>query len=207
MGEYRKFEFSGGMKMMDVLEAVKILKQYCERKGDRCPTCRIRPICGQLVDNWNIKQISDEKIRGFEIVSYAPADIKLPVRSTEGSAGYDFFAPYDILVPAHGTSELVQSYVKAYMLKNEYLANHIRSSLAMKHGLSFVNKTCIIDSDYYNNEKNEGNICFIFRNDSDEDYTIKKGERMGQGIFSKYLLVDNDNADGERKGGVGSTGK
>ena len=38
-----------------------------------------------------------------------------------------------------------------------------------------------------------------------EDIEIKKGERIGQAIFTPYLTVDNDNAEGERNGGFGST--
>lgn len=65
----------------------------------------------------------------------------------------------------------------------------------------------MIDSDYYNNPDNEGHIMFQFINFGDKDITIQKGDRIGQGIFVKYLTVD-DNEDGqERQGGFGSSGK
>ena len=40
-----------------------------------------------------------EKVRGFEKI-VPDSDVKLPVRKTAGSAGYDFYAPYDIEIPA-----------------------------------------------------------------------------------------------------------
>lgn len=190
-------------------ELKKFLQAPCDFYG-KCPEAKP---CGKKVKTDNIipmvKEIKQplKRVRGFEPVSNAPKDVIIPKRSTKGSAGHDFFAPYDILVPAHGTSELVFSGIKAYMPIDEFLSNHIRSSLAIKFGLSLVNKTCIIDSDYYNNEKNEGNIGFMFRNDSDKDYIIKKGEKMAQGIFCKYYITDDDNTDGVRDGGFGSTGK
>lgn len=131
----------------------------------------------------------------------------LPERKTAGSAGYDFVAPCDIKVPAHGFSELVLTGIRAYMPENEFLALYIRSSLAIKHGLMLVNNVAVIDKDYYDNEDNGGNIGAKFYNSSDTDYVIKAGERMMQGIFTPYRTVDNDKACATRTGGFGSTGE
>ena len=90
---------------------------------------------------------------------------------------------------------------------NEYLSIFIRSSLAFKKGLMLANSTGIIDCDYYNNPDNEGHIMIAYYNTKDVPYTIKKGERIAQGIFMKYLTTDNDDASGIRMGGIGSTGQ
>lgn len=93
------------------------------------------------------------------------------------------------------------------MPSNFYLAIVVRSSLAIKHGLQIAQGTAVIDSDYYGNEANDGNIGIAFVNNSSVDYVIKKGERCCQGIFQQYYVVDGDDADGVRAGGYGSTGK
>ena len=70
-----------------------------------------------------------------------------------------------------------------------------------------ANSTGIIDCDYYNNPDNEGHIMIAYYNTKDVPYTIKKGERIAQGIFMKYLTTDDDDASGIRMGGIGSTGQ
>ena len=70
-----------------------------------------------------------------------------------------------------------------------------------------ANSVGVIDKDYYGNPDNDGHFMFSFFNIKDEDIVIKKGEAIGQGIFQKYLTVDNDVAEGERVGGFGSTSK
>lgn len=146
-----------------------------------------------------------ESIR-FEPVKGAPFGTKLPVRGTKSAAGYDFYAPYDIAVPAHGLSKLVHFNIKAIMPQDMFLFLRIRSGLAVKHGL-MVHCSGIIDADYANNIDNDGNIGAMFINSSDEEYVIKKGERCMQGIFLRYGITDNDNASGARGGGYGSSGK
>ena len=93
------------------------------------------------------------------------------------------------------------------MEEDEYLSIFIRSGLAFKQGLMLANGTGIVDSDYYNNPDNEGHIMIAYYNTADTPYHVEKGERIGQGIFMKYLTVDDDSAAGIRTGGIGSTGK
>ncbi len=146
------------------------------------------------------------KTRGFEVLStWKDKDIHIPVRKTAESAGYDIESGETIDLPA-GKVTLIHTGLKAYMQPDEYLAIHIRSSMAIKHGLVLVNATGIIDADYYNNEDNEGHIMAAILNTNGESYHIEKGDRIAQGIFAKYLTADNDHAEGIRKGGVGSTG-
>lgn len=146
-----------------------------------------------------------ESIR-FEPVEGAPFGTKIPVRGTKSAAGYDFYAPYDIVVPPHGLSKLVHFNIKAIMPQDMFLFLRIRSGLAVKHGL-MVHCSGVIDADYANNPDNDGNIGAMFINSSDEEYIIKKGERCMQGIFLHYGITDGDNASGNRGGGYGSSGK
>ena len=146
--------------------------------------------------------------RGFEIISaYRDEAIQLPVRETSKSAGYDIAAAADVVLSPHQVT-LVPTGLKAYMLADEYLGIHIRSGFSVRHMISCVNGEGIIDADYYNNEDNEGHIMVALINHSDVSVEIKKGTRIAQGIFYRYLLVDGDAAGiGEkRNGGLGSTG-
>lgn len=152
-------------------------------------------------------------VRGFEIVEkehrkHPECDIIMPKRGTPKSAGYDFYTPVDIVIAARGNSKVIFTDIKAYMLPDEVLSTHVRSSIGMKRGLVLANTTGIIDSDYYSNPDNDGNIGFMLRNLTDEEVVIKAGERVIQGIFSKYLVADADCPKSEdRLGGVGSTGR
>lgn len=161
--------------------------------------------------------------RGFEIVSkFKNEDINLPVRKTNASAGYDFEAAESLIVPsiwkilaervfvgeATGLkATLIPTGIKSYMLDDEYLQLSIRSGTALKTGLILANGVGIVDSDYYNNPDNEGHIMFPVHNLGFRDKLIKKGERIGQGLFLKYLKVDDDVSNGTRIGGFGSTDK
>lgn len=149
------------------------------------------------------------KIRGFEIVSGYEATSKLPVRGTQHSGAYDFFSPEDLSLKP-GESYALKTGIKTYMLPDEVLLIPIRSSMGKKD-LELRNKVAVIDSDYYNNPGNEGNIILMLRNSSMQgaDVVIKKGDKVAQGIFVKYLLADGDSFDTHgviRNGGIGSTG-
>lgn len=151
------------------------------------------------------------KNRGFEIVKgYENKNINIPVRKTSLSAGYDIESAEDIVIPSFkvGTKPtLIKTGLKCYMENDEYLMLVNRSSNPVKRGLVLANSVGIIDADYYNNPDNDGHLMYAFYNYSKEDITIKKGDTIGQAIFMKYLLVDNDSSNGERKGGFGSTDK
>ena len=131
----------------------------------------------------------------------------MPARKTKMSAGYDICVPEDVgLLP--GRMVMVPTGVKAYMQEDEFLGVHIRSSMAIKKGIRLVNNMGIIDADYYNNPDNEGHIMLALVNTGLQPLVLKKGERIAQGIFYKYLTTDDDNATEkkERSGGFGSTG-
>lgn len=150
-----------------------------------------------------------EKIRGFEIAKgFEEKGINLPIRKTKYSAGYDIEAAEDVVVPSFKKGmkpTLVPTGLKAYMLDDEVLLLYNRSSNPKKKGLVIPNSVGVIDKDYYGNPDNDGHFMFAFYNMKEEDIEIKKGEAIGQAIFTKFLITDNDNAEGERKGGFGST--
>ena len=91
------------------------------------------------------------------------------------------------------------------MQSDEVLILANRSSNPGKKGLILANSIGVVDSDYYGNPDNDGHIMFAFYNFKEEDVEIKKGDRIGQAMFQKYLVTDNDVAEGKRTGGFGST--
>lgn len=144
-------------------------------------------------------------IRGFEVVSsFEDAQINLPQRTTAESAGYDIECAETVTINP-GEVKIVPTGIKAFMAYNEFLAIHIRSSIDIKRHIMLANCTGIIDSDYYNNEDNEGHILLGLYNLGTEAVTLEKGERVAQGIFTKYLVANDDEANGIRRGGIGST--
>ena len=151
-----------------------------------------------------------EKLRGFEIAKgFENKGINLPERKTKFSAGYDIEAAEDITIPSFKKGmapTLIKTGLKAYMQDDEALFLYNRSSNPKKRGLILANSVGVVDKDYYGNPDNDGHIMFAFYNIKDEDILVKKGECIGQGIFQKYLLVDNDAANGTRMSGFGSTG-
>ena len=150
-----------------------------------------------------------EKIRGFEIAKgFEDKGINLPIRKTKYSAGYDIEAAEDTIIPSFKKGmkpTLIKTGLKAYMQDDEVLKIFPRSSGPKKQGILFPHSTGIVDKDYYGNIDNDGQIYVQCINIKDEDVLIKKGEAIAQAIFQKYLITDDDNAEGERIGGFGST--
>ena len=103
---------------------------------------------------------------------------------------------------------LVHTGIKASMENDEVLELYNRSSNPKKLGLVLANGVGVVDSDYFENKDNDGEIMFAFYNFKPWAVTLKVGDKVGQGVFKKYLrpekgLVINENRDG----GFGSTDK
>lgn len=151
-----------------------------------------------------------EKLRGFEVAKgWEDKGINIPVRKTKYSAGYDVEAAEDVIIPMYKPGikpTLIPTGLKAYCQKDEWYMLVNRSS-GPKKGFVMANSIGVIDADYYENESNDGHFYFQYFNFQDHDIEVKKGDIIGQVIFQKYLITDNDNAEGERKGGFGSTNK
>jgi len=152
-----------------------------------------------------------EELRGFKVVKgFEDKQINLPIRKTKYSAGYDIEAAEDVVIPSFKKGmnpTLVKTGLKAYMQADEVMMLYNRSSNPKKKGLIMANSVGVIDKDYYENPDNDGHIMFAFYNSKEEDVTIRKGEAIGQAIFQKYLIADNDEAKGQRVGGFGSTNR
>lgn len=148
--------------------------------------------------------------RGFEIAKgWEDKDIHLPERKTKNSAGYDIEAAEDVVVPVFYPGikpTLVPTGLKAYCAPDEWFMLVNRSS-GPKKGLVVANAIGVVDADYYGNIDNDGHFLFQFWNFGSEDVHIKKGDRIGQVVFQKFLITDDDKADGVRVGGIGSTDK
>ncbi len=133
--------------------------------------------------------------------------IELPNRATSGSAGYDFHAPFAFSLPA-GSTIKIPTGIRAKMEENWVLKLYPRSGLGFKYRLQLNNTVGIIDSDYYYSD-NEGHIMAKITNDSKEGRNLEISAGMGfmQGIFLEYGITEDDDAQGIRNGGFGSTTK
>ena len=145
------------------------------------------------------------RIRGFELVSSFKNKNLLPKRETAHAAGYDLkVAERTVIAPKE--IKLVPTGVKAYMQVGEVLYLYDRSSNPRKKGLVLINSVGVIDGDYYGNPGNEGHIFAQMQNITDQEVVLEEEDRIVQAVFSPFLLADNDEADGVRTGGFGSTG-
>lgn len=168
------------------------------------------------------------RVRGFEICKgLENSDINLPIRKTAKSVGYDLEAFEDTTIPSiwknvfenitkflkHDTDykeikpTLVRTGIKSYFGDDEVLILANRSSHPIKKGLVLANSIGIVESDYYGNPQNDGELMYAYYNFFPIDVTIKKHDAVGQAYFQKFLIADDDNATGKRLGGFGSTDK
>ena len=133
--------------------------------------------------------------RSFFIVRDSLGEnIKLHERASKFSAGYDFYSPSKVVVPSHGRAKVLTG-VKVSMGEGEVLLLFIRSSLAIKRGLLLSNCVGVIDADYFENVQNDGEIVAELINTTDKDVVIEENDRFMQGIFVKYLTVNDDNIE------------
>ncbi len=131
-------------------------------------------------------------------------EIKLPRRATTGSAGYDFFAPYDFSLDA-GEELVIDTGIRARIENGWVLVILPRSGSGFKYGVRLANTAGVIDSDYFNAD-NEGHIKIKLVGGS-KRYEVKKGSAFAQGIFLPFGITESDSVTEERHGGFGSTGK
>ena len=134
-------------------------------------------------------------------------DIKIPKRATTGSAGYDFFSPFTFTLNPNETIKIPTG-IRVILDNDKFLAIYPRSGLGFKFRLQLDNTVGIIDSDYSNSD-NEGHIFIKITNDGREGkpITINKGDGIAQGIITQFFKTDDDNSEGIRNGGFGSTTK
>lgn len=152
----------------------------------------------QTFRDYYLKHITNEEA----VIAEAYKSIKLPQRSTKHSAGYDFY----VNAPINGDyGNVYPTGIKACMPENVVLMIYPRSSLGFKYDFTLDNTVGVIDSDYYNNPQNEGHILISWT--AKEPIRLNTGDKLCQGIFTNFLITDDDRATETRTGGIGSTGK
>ena len=156
--------------------------QYCDSKG------------------WNPDEVFT---RGNQTNEYD--SIKLPKRATKGSAGYDFFSPFDFTLNPGDTIKIPTG-IRCKIKDGYVLKEYPRSGLGFKYRVRLDNTVGIIDSDYCNSD-NEGHIFIKITNEGDKTLSVKAGEAFCQGIFEEYFLAVEEEVTEERNGGFGSTTK
>ena len=134
-------------------------------------------------------------------------DIKLPLRATKYSAGYDFYSPFDFTLNP-GETIKIPTGIRAKMREDYALFLLPRSGLGFKYRLQLNNTIGLIDADYFYSD-NEGHIFAKITNDSNEGkvISVKKGEAFIQGVFLSYGITEDDEVNSIRNGGFGSTSK
>lgn len=159
-----------------------------------------------------LRQFSEDWIdtfgnKGTDVITEIYNNIKLPKRATSGSAGYDFYAPIDIVLQPNCTIKIPTG-IRCKMEEGWVLKCYPRSGLGFKYRLQLNNTVGIVDEDYYYSD-NEGHIFLKVTNDTNEAkmLKIKAGEGFAQGIFVEYGITYDDDVDDVRNGGFGSTTK
>ena len=133
------------------------------------------------------------------------ANVVIPRRATEDSAGYDICIPFDVVMAPHSVVKVPTGIRCTGMPKNAVMTIYVRSSIGIKRGVVLCNGTGVIDSGFADSD-NEGDIWLALRNESDSDVEFLAGERVAQALFFNFVTCDDDDATGKRNGGIGSTG-
>lgn len=129
----------------------------------------------------------------------------IPKRHTKNSAGYDFAVLENYIIEP-GEIKKIPTGIKACMNDDEMFLLVVRSSMGFKYNIRLCNQVGVIDSDYYNNIENEGHMWIAIQNEGEKEVILEKGQRFAQGLFVKYLTVDNEEPiEKERVGKTGST--
>ena len=129
--------------------------------------------------------------------------LKLPRRATAGSAGYDFYSPLDFTLQP-GQTVKIPTGIRARIDAGWVLTLYPRSGLGFKYRLQLNNTVGVIDADYFG-AKNEGHIFLKLTNAGDRPVGVRAGEAVAQGIFLPFGVTCDDDAEGVRTGGFGST--
>lgn len=141
----------------------------------------------------------------IEVIDDIYDSIKLPVRATKYSAGYDFFSPISFK-PTNNSGIVIPTGIRCKIDEGWVLKVYPRSGQGFKYGLHLYNTVGIIDGDYYNSD-NEGHIMMKISCKEKDCDVIKQGIAFCQGIFEVYGITEDDNVTAERNGGLGSTSK
>ncbi len=118
-------------------------------------------------------------------------EYELPQRDSDSTAGYDIYLLQDLIIEPNEIKKIPTG-IKSFFEKDEVLFLIVRSSTGFKYNIRLCNQVGVIDSDYYNNQNNEGHIWIKIQNEGKEKVIIPQGEAIVQGIFLKYLTTQSD---------------
>ena len=192
--------------MLDNVPYFKELVDYIE-KGDKKVSKGIK--FSYVGKDEKVKSLKEFfSAEGFEMSDeeLAAMTVELPKRATKGSAGYDCYSPIGFCLEP-GQEIKLPTLLKAYMPQDIFLGAYPRSGLGFKYYARLANTVGIVDSDYADNEGNEGHIFVKIRNEGDKPMSVNPGDGICQFIFQKYFTTEDDEAEGTREGGFGSTDK
>ena len=131
---------------------------------------------------------------------------KLPTRATTCSAGYDFFAIKGFTIKPGEIKKIPTGY-RSKFGSDEVLMIFVRGNVGFKYNVRLCNQVGIIETDYYGNPENGGHMFVALQNEGSEDFVISAGTAYVQGVFTKFLMTDDDNVKEKRVGWLGSTNK
>ena len=146
------------------------------------------------------KELSEEEIKKIY------DSIKLPIRATIGSAGYDLFTPVPFALKPNEMIKIVTG-LSVKIEEGWVLTVFPRSGLGFKYRLQLNNTVGVTDADYYD-AANEGHIMVKLTNDTKEGkiVTLEENTAFAQGIFFPFGITTDDEVSQKRTGGFGSTG-
>lgn len=134
-------------------------------------------------------------------------DLPLPKYMSLGAAGMDLYAGVqeNTAIPV-GKIRLIPTGLKVSIPVGYEIQIRPRSGLALKHGIMLVNSPGTIDSDY------RGEIKIIMMNLGEEDFVIRRGDRVAQMVLKKveqleWEIVKELPGTDRDAGGFGHTGK
>lgn len=158
-----------------------------------------------VIDTFGLDVNGIDGIVTENIIKKIYDEIKLPKRSTAFSAGYDFFSPYDLNFPPNRTNKIPTG-IRVKMNDDYVLMCFPRSGLGFKYRMRLDNTVGVVDADYYGSN-NEGHIFLKMTNETldGKELKIRQGDAFAQGVFLQYGITVDDEADGIRNGGFGST--
>ncbi|MCK5224874.1 dUTP diphosphatase [Candidatus Calescamantes bacterium] len=134
-------------------------------------------------------------------------ELPLPQYETPGSSGVDLAAAiFDDIVIEPGKREIIPTGMKMQIPLGWEMQVRPRSGLAFKSGLTVLNTPGTVDSDY------RGEVKVILYNSSELPFTVIRGMRIAQGVFSQVIQVEMEISEEELEqtqrgsGGFGHTG-
>lgn len=134
-------------------------------------------------------------------------DLPLPKYMSEQAAGMDLYAcVQEDVTLKKGEIKLIPTGIKIALPSGYEAQIRPRSGLALKHGISLVNSPGTIDADY------RGEIKIIMINVGQEDFIIKRGDRIAQMVINKieqieWVVAQELELSERGAGGFGHTGK